>query len=68
MSRTTSVFLCDAISDRYGAPRTQREELVRRIAHLKMKARWSDRDDAAELEQLVAEAEEELRKFDQRQT
>jgi len=53
-------------TDAYGAPRSKREELLTRIANLKMKARWSDRDEAAELEQMIAEAEAELKAYDAR--
>jgi hypothetical protein len=52
--------LCDG---GYGVPRSRREELVVRIANLRMR-RWSDRDDAAELEEQLAEAERELRALD----
>jgi hypothetical protein len=61
MSRITEV------ADRYGRPRSQREELQQRLANLRMRARWSDRDDATELEQQIAEVETELRAFDRKE-
>jgi hypothetical protein len=58
--KTTSVFLTDALSDRYGRPRSKCEELQLRIENLRARAGWCDRDEAAELEAQIAEVEREL--------
>lgn len=54
------IFLCDALPDRYGAPRSKREELQLRIANLRVRAGWSDHDEREELQQAIREAEAEL--------
>ena len=60
----SSMFFTDALSDRYGRPRSKREELQLRIENLRARAGWCDHDERDELRQAIAEAEAELRAFD----
>lgn len=56
----SSMFFTDALSDRYGRPRSKREELQLRIENLRARAGWCDRDEREELEQQIAEVQREL--------
>jgi hypothetical protein len=57
---TTAVFLTDGYADR---PRSERAALEERIRQLKAR-RWSEPGDRRELDELLAEAERELRALD----